>query len=130
VTKVQEALSALPFNMENKAFAEKLEKRTREFAVRIIRLSSALPNTPEARAIRTQLTKSGTSVGANYREANRARSRADFRNKIKICESEASETQYWLEIITKMQWIAWDRVAPEYTECGELLAIFTSIGKN
>jgi len=62
--------------------------------VRIIHLSRTLPTTPEARVIRTQITKSGTSVGANYREANRARSKADFRNKIKICESEASETQY------------------------------------
>ena len=80
--------------MENKEFARKLEERTREFAVRIIRLSRTLPNTPESRIIRTQITKSGTSIGANYREANRARSKADFRNKIKICESEASETQY------------------------------------
>jgi four helix bundle protein len=49
--------------------------------------------------IKNQITKSGTSIGANYREANRARSKADFRNKIKICESEASETVYWLELI-------------------------------
>jgi four helix bundle protein len=80
--------------MENKEFSRLLEKRTRDFAVRIIRLSTALPGTPEGREIRRQITKSGTSVGANYREANRARSRADFRSKIKICESEASETQY------------------------------------
>lgn len=66
---------------------------TRDFAVRIIRLSIALPNTPEDREIREQITKSGSSVGANYREANRARSRADFKNKIRICESESSETQ-------------------------------------
>ena len=49
--------------------------------------------------IRNQLTKAGTSIGANYREANRARSKADFRNKISICEGEASETKYWLEIM-------------------------------
>ncbi|GAI76832.1 unnamed protein product [marine sediment metagenome] len=48
------------------------------------------------------MTKSGTSIGANYREANRARSKADFKNKIKICESETSETQYWLEVIVKL----------------------------
>lgn len=77
--------------MDNKEFAKKLEERTREFAVRIIRLSRTLPNTPEAKVIRTQITKSGTSIGANYREANRARSKADFRNKIKICQSEASD---------------------------------------
>jgi len=112
--------------MDNKEFAKGLEKRTREFAVRIIRLSRALPNTPEARVVRSQITKSGTSIGANYREANRARSKADFRNKIKICESEASETQYWLEVIVKVKWLSWAKVKWEYQECGELLGIFTS----
>ncbi|HUT45581.1 MAG TPA: four helix bundle protein [Sedimentisphaerales bacterium] len=112
--------------MDNKEFAKQLEKRTREFAVRIIRLSSTLPNTPEARIIRSQMTKSGTSIGANYREANRARSKADFKNKIKICESEASETQYWLEIIVKVKWLSWAKVKWEYEECSELLGIFTS----
>jgi four helix bundle protein len=113
----------------NKGFAKELENRTREFALRIIRLSCTLPNTPEARVIRTQMTKSGTSIGANYREANRARSKADFKNKITICESEASETQYWLEVIVKLKWLAWNKVKCDYQECGELLAIFTSIGK-
>ena len=112
--------------MNNKEFAKQLEERTCKFAVRIIRLSCTLPNTPEARVIRSQVTKSGTSVGANYREANRARSKADFKNKIKICESEASETQYWLEIIVKVKWLSWAKVKWEYEECGELLAIFTS----
>ena len=112
--------------MKNKEFAKELEKRTREFAVRIIRLSGTLPNTPEGRVIRTQMTKSGTSIGANYREANQARSKADFKNKIKICESESSETQYWLEVIVKLKWLSWAKVKWEYEECGELLGIFTS----
>ncbi len=64
-----------------------------------------MPNTPESKVIKYQLTKSGTSIGANYREANRSRSKADFANKIKICESEASETVYWLEIITDLNWV-------------------------
>jgi four helix bundle protein len=115
--------------MDNKEFAKLLEKRTRDFGVRIIRLSIALPNTPEGRETRRQITKSGTSIGANYREANRARSRADFKSKIKICQSETSETQYWLEIIGELQWLSWERLKSEYDECGELLAIFTSIGK-
>jgi four helix bundle protein len=115
--------------MDNKEFSKLLEKRTRDFGVRIIRLSTELPNTPEGREIRRQITKSGTSVGASYREANRARSRADFKNKIRICESEASETQYWLEVIGDLQWLSWERLNPEYEECGELLAIFSSIGK-
>jgi four helix bundle protein len=97
--------------------------------VRIINLSINLPNTPEGKVIRNQITKAGTSVGANYREANRARSKADFKNKIAICESEASETQYWLEVIVDTEWLSWDQVKPEYEECSELLAIFTSIGK-
>ena len=91
--------------MDNKEFAKELEKRTRVFAVKIIRLSLMLPRTPEGLVIRNQLTKAGTSIGANYREANRARSRADFRNKIRICESEASETQYWLEVVVEVQWL-------------------------
>jgi len=115
--------------MDNKQFAKELEKRTKKFAVRIIRLSAKLPNTPEARVVRNQITKAGTSVGANYREANRARSKADFRNKIDICESESSETQYWLEVIKETKWLLWDQLKAEYEECSELLAIFASIGK-
>ena len=116
--------------MERKQFAKNLEKRTRKFAVQIIRLSITLPNSPEGMVVRNQITKSGTSIGANYREANRSRSRADFKNKIKICESEASETQYWLEVIIETGWLTWEKIKPEYEECSELLAIFTSIGKS
>ncbi len=115
--------------MDNKESSKELGKRTRKFAVSVIRLSTALPNTPEGRVIRNQITKSGTSVGANYRESNRARSKPDFRNKIKICESEASETQYWIEVIVETKWLSWERVKSDYEECSELLAIFTSIGK-
>jgi four helix bundle protein len=76
--------------MDNKEFSKKLEIRTKKFAVSIIKLSVSLPGTPESKVIRYQVTKSGTSIGANYREANRSRSKADFSNRIKICESEAS----------------------------------------
>ena len=114
--------------MNRKKFAKDLEKRTRLFAVRVIKISAKLPNTPEGRVVRNQLTKAGTSVGANYREANRARSKADFRNKIKICESESSETQFWLEVITEMKWLTWEEIKTDYEECSELLALFTSIG--
>jgi four helix bundle protein len=115
--------------MENKEFSKQLEQRTLEFAIKIIRLSVKLPNSPERRVVKNQITKCGTSVGANYREANRARSKADFRSKIKICESEASETQYWLEIIKKLKWLPVQETEFEYKECCELLAIFTTIGK-
>ena len=113
--------------MENKEFANELEKRTIKFAVRIIKLSISLPKSEEGRVIKNQITKSGTSIGANYREANRARSKADFKNKVKISESEASETQYWLEIIEDMKWIRNDKLELIKNECSELVAIFTSI---
>jgi four helix bundle protein len=66
----------------NKEFSQNLEKRTRFFAVSIIKLSTLLPDTPEGNVIRYQITKSGSSIGANYREANRSRSKADFKNRI------------------------------------------------
>jgi four helix bundle protein len=115
--------------MENKEFSKMLEKRTKAFAIMIIRLSSKLPNSVEGRIIRNQITKSGTSIGANYREANRSRSKADFKNKVKICESEASETAYWLEIIAGTEWIGINELKPVIIETDELLSIFTSIGK-
>ncbi|MFC2088795.1 four helix bundle protein [Calditrichota bacterium] len=111
--------------MDNKTFAKELEKRTRMFAIRIINLSAKLTNTPAGRVVRNQITRAGTSIGANYREANRARSKADFKNKIKICESE---TQYWLEVISELNWIKKEELKQDYKECSELLAILTSIG--
>jgi four helix bundle protein len=116
--------------MDNKTFGDILEARTRKFASAVIRFSMQLPYTPEAVVIRRQLTKSGTSIGANYREANRARSRADFKSRIKICESEASETQYWLEVVTETGWSSRDKIREIFNECGELLALFASIGKS
>jgi len=116
--------------MNNKDFAKELEERTRCFAISIINISTQLETLAEQKVIKTQLTKSGTSIGANYREANRARSKADFRNKIKICESEASETQYWLNLISDMKWIPDEQLNVIQNECMELLALFTKIGYN
>ena len=116
--------------LTNKEFSKNLEKRTLKFGIDIIRLSASLPNTPEARVIRNQITKSGTSIGANYREANRARSKADFKNKIKICESEASETRYWLEMISELNFETLKDINPLNKECSEVLAIFCTIGKS
>ncbi len=113
----------------NKEFGRLLESRTKKFAISIIELSISLPRTTEGIVLKNQLTKSGTSIGANYREANRARSKADFRNRIKICESEASETVYWLEIIKEMNWVSASILFSNTKEAIELLAIFTSIGK-
>ena len=116
--------------MDNKAFSKQLENRTKKFAISIIKLSTSLPNTHEGRVIRNQITKSGTSIGANYRESNRSRSKADFANKIKICESEASETVYWIEIIDELNWVELTKIQLINAEANEILAIFTSIGKN
>lgn len=115
--------------MENKEFARQLEERTKKFAISIIRLSAQLPDTAEGRVIRRQITKSGTSIGANYREANRARSKADFISRTGICESEASETIYWLEIIEEMKWLNKEKLISVMKESSEILAIFTSTGR-
>jgi four helix bundle protein len=115
--------------MENKEFAKQLEIRTKQFAIQIIRHSVSLPTTQEGKVIKNQLTKSGTSIGANYREANRSRSKADFYNKIQICESEASETVYWLELISDLNWIDFQEGNLLLAEANELLAIFTAISK-
>ncbi|MFD2726329.1 four helix bundle protein [Hyunsoonleella rubra] len=112
--------------MTNKEFAQNLEKRTVKFAIAIIKLSASLQNTSEALVLRNQLTKSGTSIGANYREANRSRSPKDFKNKIKISLGEASETDYWLEIIEELNWKK-DGIKELRKEAKEFIAIFTSI---
>ncbi|TAL71181.1 MAG: four helix bundle protein [Bacteroidetes bacterium] len=116
--------------VDNKEFSKQLEARTKKFAIQIISLSVSLPGTSEGKVVRNQITKSGTSIGANYREANRSRSKADFSYKIKLCESEASETIYWLEIIDELNWSENQKVLLAITEANEFLAIFTSVGKN
>jgi four helix bundle protein len=116
--------------MDNIEFSKELELRTLRFAIQILKTSALLPFTSESKVIKNQISKSGTSVGANYREANRARSKADFKNKIKICESEASETVYWLEIIAELKLVEDNKLKPVQREAKEVLAIFTSITKN
>jgi four helix bundle protein len=78
---------------------EELKARTRSFALRIIRVAESLPETPTARVIRNQMIRCGSSVGANYRTACRARSKADFVSKMGIVEEEADETIYWIELL-------------------------------
>ncbi len=106
-----------------------LLERTKRYALNIIKLVASLPNTREANIIGTQLLKAGTSVGANYREANRARSKAEFRAKIGIVEQESDESLYWLEIL-KESGIASGKLLEELLiEADELVAIFTTIGR-
>lgn len=115
--------------MENKIFAKELERRTKLFAIKILKLSGKLPNTVEGKVVRNQISKSGTSIGANYRESNRSRSKADFISRIRITESEASETVFWLEIIQELCWVEEICIQEILKESNELLAIFTSISK-
>jgi four helix bundle protein len=106
-----------------------LEQRTKHFALAVIKFSSACPRTREIDILMRQLIRSATSIGANYREANRGVSRADFANKIGTVQKEAAETQYWLEIVIESG-LTKDGSARELlNESSELLAIFASIGK-
>lgn len=106
-----------------------LEERTKLFALRVIRFVARLPKNKVADVIGYRLTKSGTSIGANYREANRAESRNDFIHKVALVEKEAAETQYWLELCEEAQIGEVDERGWLVQEAGELVAIFTSIGK-
>jgi four helix bundle protein len=107
-----------------------LEDRTKKFAVRVIRFVGEFNSSAAGRVISNQLLKSGTSIGANYREANRAVSRRDFAHKISIAEKEASETMYWLEICLETNLGALQTCEGLFAESRELLAIFTSIGRS
>jgi len=113
--------------MNNKEFAKILEQRTKKFAIEVIIFTRTIPNNPEGYVIKNQIIKSGTSIGANYREANRGRSRAEFISRIKICENEASETCYWLEIMKEVFDVKIENFELLSKESKELLAIFTSI---
>ena len=106
-----------------------LEKRTKQFALRIIAFAATLTIGRIGDVIRYQLVKAGTSVGANYREANRAESRNDFIHKVAIVEKEASESQYWLEICDEASFGNAEQRKWLLQEAGELLAIFTSAGR-
>ena len=106
-----------------------LEKRTKEFALEVIMFVAALPRNNVNNVLGNQLLKSGTSIGANYREANRAESRRDFIHKIGVVEKEAAEAQYWLELSQEAGLGNEKERQRLLQESGELLAIFTSIGK-
>jgi four helix bundle protein len=97
-----------------------LRRRTKAFALRVIRLTDALPRARAADVIGRQLLRSGTSVAANYRSACSARSRADFLSKMGIVEEEADESQFWLELLGESGLVAPDSVAPLLAEANEL----------
>ncbi len=100
------------------------------FARRMIRLYCALPkNNAAAQILGKQGLRAGTSVGANYREAHRARSKAEFISKIGDCLKEAEETLYWLELLLDENFVSARRLQPLMKENDELLAILTTISK-
>jgi four helix bundle protein len=106
-----------------------LSTRTRAFALRVIRLHAALPRTAEAQVVGRQLLRSGTSVGAHYREASRARSTAEFISKIEVALQELEETRYWLELLGDAALIAPARLADLLSETDALTAILVTIVK-
>ena len=103
-----------------------LKDRTKQFALRVMRLYRALPRREEARIIGKQVLRSGTSVGANYRAACRVRSKAEFVAKLGIVLEEADETVFWLELLQESSLVSAEKLAPLVQEARELAAIFVT----
>src|SRR5213592_3665605 len=100
-----------------------LKKRTKAFALRILKLVDALPKTTAGRALVSQIVRSGTSIAANYRAACRAKSTADFIAKMGIVEEEADETLFWLELLEESELVSATKLAAIKQEANELIAI-------
>ena len=106
--------------------ADDFKRRTKEFALRIIRLVESLPNTRTASTIGNQLIRCGTSVGANYRAASRARSEADFIAKLGIIEEEADESMFWLELLIETEIVKKEMLDSLLQETNEIVAMTVS----
>lgn len=107
-----------------------LKERTKVFALRVIRLCSVLPRSPVGRVISDQLLRAGTSVGAHYRKASRARSTAEFVSKIEGGLQELEESSYWMELLVDAAILPKSRLADLAAEAEELTAIFVTCSKN
>jgi four helix bundle protein len=105
---------------------EELRNRTKRFALRIIRLFQHLPRTTEPQVLGKQLLRSGTSVGANYRAAGRARSKAEFISKMGIVVEEADETVFWVECLIELGIVKPELLTDILDEANELVAIFAA----
>ena len=103
--------------------AKTFKQRTKKFGLMIIRLADSLPRTRSADVLGKQILRSGTSVGANYRAACRAKSTADMLYKLKIVEEEGDETLYWLELMGESGIVPKDQLAGLMEECNQLLAM-------
>ena len=102
---------------------EEMKQRTKVFANRIVKLCSALPNNWVAQTLGKQLLRCGTSVGANYRAVCRAKSNADFINKLRIVEEECDESLFWMELLVENNLIKETKLRDLMTEANEILAI-------
>jgi four helix bundle protein len=112
--------------MQNEENPDDLRARTKQYALRVIKCYTALPKDTVAQILGRQLLRSGTSVGAHYREATRARSVAEFVSKMEGGLQEADESAYWPELLSESNVVAQKRLAPLMEETGELLAIFAA----
>src|SRR6266704_6319606 len=106
-----------------------LQDRTKRFALQVIRTFSTIPKTTPAQVVAKQLVRSDTSVGANYREAYRGRSKAEFIAKCGDSLRELEETAYWLELLVDAEIVPAAKTQPVRRECDELIAIFVTILK-
>jgi len=106
--------------------AEELKKRTKQLGLRIIKLIESLPSSKAANVIGNQLLRSGTSVGANYRSACRARSKPDFISKASISIEEADESLYWMEMPVEAEIMPKEKLAALMKETDEIVAILTA----
>jgi four helix bundle protein len=123
---LQSKILAIPHGALLDSRTEQLLARTKDFALRIIRLFRSLPKAPEAQVMGMQLLRSGTSVAANYRAACRARSRPEFAAKIGIVTEEADESALWMELLVDAGVIKKEQVESLLKEARELTAIFTA----
>jgi len=105
---------------------DELKNRTKQFSLLILNLVEKMPNSISSRVVINQLAKRATSVGANYRDVCRARSDKEFVAKLNIVLEEVDETQFWLEIITEMNWLSKSELEFPLKESSELVAIFVS----
>ena len=112
--------------MTNAEFKQVLEKRTVAFSVQVLKMLRRIPVGIESRNIKDQVARSATSVGANYREANRAESKSDFIHKISVVAKEASESEYWLLLLKELYPQVME-IEPARAEAGELVRIFDKI---
>jgi four helix bundle protein len=117
------------FDLEDLMNEPQMKNRTKQFALRILRMADTLPTSRSGNAIANQIVRSSTSVAANYRALCRAKSRADFINKTSIVEEEADESGFWLELIVDAGLMSVKRVKPLQDEAGEITAILVASRK-